>query len=428
MKSIPRAIYYMNFMTPFKSLWKIIFRTDSLKSGFSVTEFQTELKKKFHGAEVELVPHARIGFYLILKFLRISHGSEILCSPIGLPEMLKMIRIHKLTPRFVGYKKNSLLLDLESLQVSQNTKAFFYTPISGIQTDMTALVGFCKKHDLILIQDLTQSFGAEWKKQPLHRYADYNIYSLCDLKTLHTHRGGLIVSNRKELAEFLKKQKDEFLLSPSKKYFLGFIVEDLISSTLLRRNIFNYIGKYILKFLNLIDAHLVENLTAGNGLKVGSIRFFQNFMASGKDWMSDLIPDEQKYVYTNLQAEIGLERWPKLVSIEKRRKSNVLFFYSNLNDKARNLIPDFPEDEGHIFWRAPLIVSDFPGFQKYLLANQIDVARSNLPWLPDLLNHTDISGRELKYNCVYMPIHHYLNREDVLLVAAVVNKYSRTIV
>lgn len=422
-KYIPRAIYYLSPWVALRSFFLVLLNKNLSTSDAEITKFQDHLNKIFYDTSLQLVSHARIGLYLILKYLNLPTDSAVILSPISLPEMLKMIRINKLEAQFVGYKKNSFELDLASLTVSKNARVFLYTPISGIHTDIDELVAFCKKHNLILVQDLTQSLGGSWKNKGLHLYSDYSYFSLCDLKTIHTHRGGGVSSKDTGFISFVEEQKSSFFLLPSKKYFLSFIFEDFISSALLRRNVFHYLGRHILNFLNNLSPQLIENLTSGSGIQIGPFHLFKSFMASGNDWLQDEIPNEQKYLYTKMQAQIGLERLSKFHKIEELRKQKILLFYKNLSAASQKLVPTYPQDSGHVFWRAPLVIKDYDAFQKYLLKHHIDAARSNLPWLPDLIEQST-TGKEMRENCIYLPIHYYLSDDEVLAMATVVNSYT----
>lgn len=424
-RHVPRAIFYMNLKTPVRSLLEILFNKKWKSDQKGVQEFKNSLALKFNFTEPLLSSHARIVFYHILKYLNFPKDSEIIISPISLAEMLKMIRLNHLNVKFVGYKENSFSLDLDNLRVSKKTKAFLYTPIAGIHTDMDALRHFCKTHNLTLIQDLTQSLGGRWNGQDLHSYADYNFYSLCDLKTLHTHRGGLAVSRDSGFRRYFEQIQASWFIPPTTSYFINMILEDMLSVILLNRSFFNFFGIWILRALNKIDIRLIENLTAGYGYQTKFFHLFSKFMASGNDWSSDDIPSEQKYTYTGLQARIGLERLKKFDLIESERKRKILLFYANLQLNKKLTRPKIPEDAGHVFWRAPLIVEDFLDFQSYLLTKKIDIARSNLPWLPELVrDNNSVTGEQMKKNCAYIPIYHYLTDEEVLLISQAVNQYE----
>lgn len=415
----------MDLVTPIRSLLEIFFTKNWKSNQKDVQEFKNDLALKFNFHEPLITSHARIAFYHILKYLNFPKDSEIILSPISLAEMLKMIRLNNLKTSFAGYKKNSFTLDLNSVATTEKTKAFLYTPIAGIHTDMDALVFFCKRNNLILIQDLTQSLGGRWRGKDLHSYADYNFYSLCDLKTIHTHRGGLIVSQDSNFINYFKMCQQTWFLPASTSYFVDFIIEDLLSVVLLNRSFFNYVGIFILKMLNKLDFQLIENLTAGYGLKIKTAHLFKKFMASGNDVNSSEIPAEQKYIYTHLQARIGRERLKKFDYIESERRRKIILFYKKLSLKKKLTVPRFPEDSGNVFWRAPLIVEDFLDFQSYMLSKKIDVARSNLPWLPSLVqNPQNVQGQEMKKNCVYIPIYHYLSDIEVLKISSIVNQYE----
>ncbi len=422
---VPRAIFYMEKKTPLRSLAEIFFSIGWKSSDRNLIEFEKELEKKFNISAPILTSHARIALYHVLKYLNFPESSEIIMSPISLAEMLKMVRLNKMNINYIGFKKNSFNLDFSKVNVTERTKAFLYTPIAGIHSDMDEITQFCRRNNLTLIMDLTQSLGGKWREAALHSLGDFSFYSFCDLKTLHTHRGAMIASRIPEFKTYIEKNYFSWFLPASTMYFLKFIFEDLFSVIMLNRKFFNYIGVYFLKALNRVDPLIAENITAGYGFKIKNNHFFKQVMASGNDWQSDEIPAEQKYRFTCLQARIGRERLKKFDFIESERKRKILLFYKNLRPKTKVIQPEFVVDSGHTFWRAPLIVEDFLDFQAYMLSKKIDVARSNLPWLPGLSLDTQApSGEEMKTNCVYIPIYHYLSDQEVLQIAQVVNLYE----
>ena len=422
-KYLPRAVYYLNLRKSLANFLKVTWSDTWSENGEKVREFKQSLCKFTDYPELHFTGHARIALFHILRFLAFPRGSEILMTPISLAEMLKMVRLNDLVPKFVGYKVGSFDLDYSSAAVTDKTKAFLYTPLAGIHTPPDELLAFCKKHNLILIQDLTQSFtGREFRTEIA--VGDYNFWSLCDLKTLHTHRGGIVHGRNEQFNNYMQEASASWFLPPSRKYFLTFIFEDLISGLFLNREFFNCIGHFVVSVMRKIDPHLLENITAGNAFSKSQSELLKNFMASGNDWQSSEIPPEQKYRYCDVLAETGLERLPLTNDIIRRRNTNVRSFYSQLSPGARKLMPTNLREERQLFWRAPLLVSDFLGFQEFLWNYNIDCARSNLPWLPDLLSDSSVPGRQMKENCVYLPIYHYLTPDEVTYVADKVNLYA----
>ncbi|MFX0079488.1 MAG: DegT/DnrJ/EryC1/StrS family aminotransferase, partial [Candidatus Hermodarchaeota archaeon] len=58
-----------------------------------------------------------------------------------------------------------------------------------------------KAHDLILIEDAAESFGAKLKKKLTGTFGDSAIFSFCQNKVFTTSEGGAVVTNDSDLAE-----------------------------------------------------------------------------------------------------------------------------------------------------------------------------------------------------------------------------------
>jgi 8-amino-3,8-dideoxy-alpha-D-manno-octulosonate transaminase len=66
--------------------------------------------------------------------------------------------------------------------------------------DLDALVQICKEHNLILLEDAAQSFGASYKGRRLGTIGAAGIYSFDFVKIVTCAEGGAIVTNNKDLA------------------------------------------------------------------------------------------------------------------------------------------------------------------------------------------------------------------------------------
>ncbi|MCK5073163.1 MAG: DegT/DnrJ/EryC1/StrS aminotransferase family protein [Bacteriovoracaceae bacterium] len=424
---IPRAIYYMDFFEPLKSLFKWF--SGKGKSGPKVQEFEEAFKQLFGHEHLTIMPHARVSLYFCLKSYEYDLGDEVLMTPVNLPDMVNMIRICGLRERYVDINRHDYSIDLEDAKnkLSTRTKFLFVTHLNGIVPDMDAILKFAGDHNLILIQDCTQSIDCRYNGKRLETYSELSFMALCDLKVIHTHMGGMIVSQNSERLKRIKKIADAELLPLSPKYLFRFVAEDMIANILLNRVLFSIIIFPIMRFLTImLGANNIQGLTRGDGLKIGNIIILKSIFGGGGNLLRESVPDYMLYRFSTLQAEIGLKRLRKFKEIDQKRIENSKKFHEFL-DIGDKYTAKYEDDRTHVYWKFPIIVKDYERLHDHLCRFGIDSARSNLPCLSTLEHFKggdQTPNAEFMVNSsLYIPLHYYLNDKEISFIAGKVTEF-----
>lgn len=113
---------------------------------------------------------------------------------------------------FVDCNKNDLCIsfeDLKSKVKKYNPVAIWVVHIGGhIAFEIEEIAAFCKKENIILLEDCAHSHGASWKGKKSGSWGDAGVYSFYATKTVSTGEGGMLVTNNNNLAEFAKKYRN----------------------------------------------------------------------------------------------------------------------------------------------------------------------------------------------------------------------------
>jgi len=90
-------------------------------------------------------------------------------------------------------------LSIESLEsnFTSNTRAVLATHVWGNANDMTALVKFCKKRNLILLEDCSHAHFGKWNGKRLGTFGDMAAFSL-NQKALTAGEGGVLVTDTEQ--------------------------------------------------------------------------------------------------------------------------------------------------------------------------------------------------------------------------------------
>jgi perosamine synthetase len=146
----------------------------------------------------------RSGFDLLLGALDLPRGSEVLVSAVTIPDMVRIIEQHGLTP---------VPVDIDPVRmaprsgdwgrlVTPATKAVLVAHLFGGRTDMAPIIELAKKHGLAVIEDCAQAFaGTSYQGCP---QADASMFSFGVIKA-GTALGGAVLQVRKP--EILNKMR-----------------------------------------------------------------------------------------------------------------------------------------------------------------------------------------------------------------------------
>jgi len=125
----------------------------------------------------------RSAFELLLDALDFEPGSEILLSAITHPDMARIVERHRLAAVPVD-------LDLETLQpradlleqaVTRRTRILVVAHLFGARVDLEPAFAFCRRHDLLLVEDCAQTLRApEDSGDPR---SDVALFSFGSIKT-----------------------------------------------------------------------------------------------------------------------------------------------------------------------------------------------------------------------------------------------------
>lgn len=207
----------MNFIhqiEPFLHETDIEAVSNYLRSGGWLTEFQqtAEFEQRlssFVGAEhTTVVTSGTAALYLTLLALEIGPGDSVIVpdfTMIATPNAVRWVGAEVI---LCDIDPETLCLDLDKVQLQPNTRAMMYVPINGRSGDMQNVVEFCRRHDLLLIEDACQALGSSQNGKKLGTFGDVGVFSFTPHKIITTGQGGAVVTDDDEIAAKVRKLKD----------------------------------------------------------------------------------------------------------------------------------------------------------------------------------------------------------------------------
>ena len=115
-------------------------------------------------------------------------------------------------PIFVDINIETFNIDEKLIEekISSNTAAIMVTHLHGLMCEMEEILRLSKKHNIYLIEDSAQSFGAKDLNLSAGTIGDIGIYSFGMYKNISSVYGGGLVCKDNELFNLIKSEHELF--------------------------------------------------------------------------------------------------------------------------------------------------------------------------------------------------------------------------
>lgn len=139
-----------------------------------------------------------------LRALGVTTGDEVITTPFTFFATAEAIHQVGATPVFVDIDPRTFNLDVSGVeaQITPRTKAIIPVHLYGHAADMDALLTLARKHDLTILEDAAQAFGAQTGGRKLGTLGDIGAFSFFPTKNLGAYGdAGLLTTDDDDLAE-----------------------------------------------------------------------------------------------------------------------------------------------------------------------------------------------------------------------------------
>jgi perosamine synthetase len=143
--------------------------------------------------------------YLALQALGVSRGDEVILPTYVCQSVLSAVKWTGATPSFCD---TNIFWNMDystvKMKVNSKTKAIIAPHIGGIPIDIKPIVTL----GIPVIEDLAQSFGAEYKEQKAGTLGRVTICSFQAKKCITSGEGGMVLSNDEQILRKVKTMQD----------------------------------------------------------------------------------------------------------------------------------------------------------------------------------------------------------------------------
>lgn len=149
--------------------------------------------------------------HIAVSALQLPPGSEVITSPVTDMGSVIGILYQQLVPVFADIHPHTYNLDSADVRrrITPKTKALMVVHLAGNPSDMDVLMAIARDHNLLIIEDCAQSWGATYRGKPVGLFGDLACYSFNEFKHVSCGDGGIVGTNDSRLGPSLAKWGDK---------------------------------------------------------------------------------------------------------------------------------------------------------------------------------------------------------------------------
>jgi dTDP-4-amino-4,6-dideoxygalactose transaminase len=197
---------FLSFQPPALDEREIEAVAETLRSGWLTTgprtaELEARMREYLQAEHVLAVASGTAALHMSLVALGIGPGDEVVTTSLTWPATANVVVHCGATPVFADIRDDTLNVDPERVRelITERTKAIVPVDLYGQPCDLDELMAF----GLPIVEDAAHAAESVYRGRKVGAIADVTCFSLYATKNIAAGEGGLIATNRADLAEAL---------------------------------------------------------------------------------------------------------------------------------------------------------------------------------------------------------------------------------
>ncbi len=135
-----------------------------------------------------------------------QRGDEVIAPALSFVATGNAILHAGFTPVFVDIDTETLNIDPKMIEkaITGRTRAIIPTHLMGKPAAMDKINTIAKKHNLIVVEDAAEAYGARYRGKNIGTLGDMGAFSLYVAHIITTGEGGIVVTDNTQFAEILR--------------------------------------------------------------------------------------------------------------------------------------------------------------------------------------------------------------------------------
>lgn len=386
---------------------KSIFHPSDLLGATELVQapLKTAVEQMFPGQHVTVFPFARTSLHAVLTGMHLPPNSKVLMTPITIGPMVEVIESLGHEVVFVDIETDTFGPCLDDLKkkIQAGASCFLLTHLFGYVSRVDEAVKMCRAAGVRVIEDISHNLGCDLNGVPLGAWGDVAIYSASLLKYVDGYNGAFTITKHKELSITLDEHT-RALKTPDARRVRAVVLKTLIWNIALGRWVFKFGTWPALKLLKLFSRDTFERLL-GPGIPFVRSEQLPSF------YFEQVTPLQCRAMLRNLN------QLPQRLHARREMANRLIKAIESLCATQKNQIQSEIETKNfNTFWQFVLPVRSTEASRDVLFSIGVE---SNTTNLRDLAFEDGLElpgARALKEQCIFIPLHQYLNESDYKVI------------
>lgn len=196
-----------------------VLRSDWLTTGPKVAEFEEALAAQVGAKYAVAFSSGTAALHGAAFAAGLKPGDEAITSPLTFAATANCVLYQGARPVFADVSPDTLNLDPDRLaeRITKYTRAILPVDYAGHPADLDPILDLAERHGLIVIEDASHALGAQYKGRRTGSIADMSVFSFHPVKHVATGEGGMVTTNRANVAENLRRFRNHGISSDARQ-------------------------------------------------------------------------------------------------------------------------------------------------------------------------------------------------------------------
>ncbi|MGC2019686.1 MAG: UDP-4-amino-4,6-dideoxy-N-acetyl-beta-L-altrosamine transaminase [Candidatus Sulfotelmatobacter sp.] len=195
-----------------------VLRSDWLTTGPKVAEFEEALAARVGAKYAVAFSSGTAALHGAVFAAGLKPGDEAITSPLTFAATANCVLYQGAHAVFSDVSPDTLNLDPDRLaeRITPNTRAVLPVDYAGHPADLDRILALAERHGLTVIEDACHALGAEYKGRRTGSIAHMSVFSFHPVKHVATGEGGMVTTDRTDLAESLRRFRNHGISSDAR--------------------------------------------------------------------------------------------------------------------------------------------------------------------------------------------------------------------
>jgi perosamine synthetase len=196
-----------------------VLRSDWLTTGPKVAEFEEALAAQVGAKYAVAFSSGTAALHGAAFAAGLKPGDEAITSPLTFAATANCVLYQGARPVFADVSPDTLNLDPDRMaeRITPHTRAVLPVDYAGHPADLDPILALAERHGVTVIEDACHALGAEYKGRRTGSIAHMSVFSFHPVKHVATGEGGMVTTDRADLAENLRRFRNHGISSDARQ-------------------------------------------------------------------------------------------------------------------------------------------------------------------------------------------------------------------